>query len=84
VFSLLFLREFGYHAPMAKSSISHVINAARFRLNRVEKDWDELAAILRQAAAEPGYCGPDLEVVERVEDDIAGVKSAADKWVLKM
>jgi hypothetical protein len=59
---------------MAKSSIS--INAVKFRLGRVAKDWGELAAILRQAAAEPGYCGPDVEPVELVAGDLAVVRSA--------
>jgi hypothetical protein len=65
---------------MAKSSTS--INAVKFRLGRVAKDWGELAAILRQAAAEPGYCGPDVEPVERVAGDLAVVRSAVHNWVL--
>jgi hypothetical protein len=61
---------------------SHAINAVKFRLGRVAKDWGELAAILRQAAAEPDYGGPDLDVIERIENDIAAVKSAVRNWAL--
>jgi hypothetical protein len=69
---------------MARSSTRHTINAARFRLVRVAKDWRELAAILGQAAAEADYGGPDIEVVERIEGDIAAVKLAIRDWVLHM
>jgi hypothetical protein len=69
---------------MARSSTSHTINAARFRLGRVRKDWGEIAALLRQAAAQPDYAGPDLKVIERIEGDIAAVKLAIRDWVLNM
>jgi hypothetical protein len=52
---------------MARSSTSHTINAARFRLGRVQKDWGEIAAILRQEAAEADYAGPCLAAIERLQ-----------------
>jgi hypothetical protein len=73
-----------YNDPMAKTSTIHSFNAAKFRLGRVAKDWGELEAILRQAAAEPGYGGPAIDVVEQVGANIARIRIAVRDWPLNM
>ena len=60
----------------------HPVNAVRFRLSRVQRDWRDLVAILRAAAGEPGYAGPDIDVLEKIEEVIAGVKIGVRDWIL--
>jgi hypothetical protein len=65
------------NGPMAKKSS---INAVKFRLGRVAKDWDEITAILRREAGEPNYAGPDIEVVERTGGIIAVIRERVSDW----
>jgi hypothetical protein len=60
----------------------HPVNAVRFRLGRVQRDWHDITAILREAAADPSYAGPDIEVLEKIDEVIAGVRVAVRNWIL--
>jgi hypothetical protein len=55
-------------------------NEARFRVTRAEKAWAELVEVLRSAAAEPDYRGPDLRAVEWLGDEITMVRQALREW----
>jgi hypothetical protein len=56
---------------MAKSS---TYNQVTFRLQRAEASWREVQQLVREAAALPGYCGPEVGDIERVAEDIAQVR----------
>jgi hypothetical protein len=78
VFSWMFPSQ--YDRAMATSR--HPVNAVRFRLSRVQRDWRDIVAILREAPGEPGYAGPDIDVLEKIEDVIAGVRVRVRDWIL--
>jgi hypothetical protein len=58
------------------------VNAVRFRVARAEKDWQEALALVRAAAAAPGYRGPVLEDLERVAAAIAEIRGQIRNWTL--
>jgi hypothetical protein len=60
----------------------HAINAVKFRIGRVDKDWRELAAIVRLAADKPGYAGPGVELADQIAGDITRFKEAVSHWML--
>jgi hypothetical protein len=66
--------------PMATPR--HPVNAVQFRLGRIQRDWHDITAILREAAADPGYAGPDIDVLEKIEEVIAGVRVGVRNWIL--
>ncbi len=45
--------------------------------------WREALELLQTAAALPGYCGPDVQAVERVAAGIAEVRGQLKNWALE-
>jgi hypothetical protein len=76
-------RKIGDNRPMGRPRTYSAINAAKFRVIRAAVAWDELVEVLRSAAAEPGYCGPDLRAVEWLGGEIATVRLALREWAIK-
>ena len=60
----------------------HPVNAVRFRLSRVQRDWRDLVAILREAAGDADYAGPDIEALEKIGEVLAGVRAGVRDWIL--
>jgi hypothetical protein len=58
-------------------------NAVRWRLGIADRRMKEALELLRQAAAAPSYCGPDVEVVERVVGVFAQIRKQVADWSLE-
>jgi hypothetical protein len=56
------------------------VNAVRWRMKLAAHRWQEATELLRQAAAAPGYCGPPLDVVERMAGVIGQIRSHVQAW----
>jgi hypothetical protein len=56
------------------------VNAVRWRMKLAEHRWQEAVELLRQVAAAPGYCGPPLDVVERMAGVIGQIRSQVHAW----
>jgi choline dehydrogenase-like flavoprotein len=58
-------------------------NAVRWRLSLADRRINEALELLRQAAAAPSYCGPDVEVVERLVGVFAQIRKQVANWSLE-
>jgi hypothetical protein len=81
-FPAVFSRMFPSLYDAAMATPRHPVNAVQFRLGRIQRDWHDITAILRAAAADPGYSGPDIEAVEKLEEIIAQVRAGVRNWIL--
>jgi hypothetical protein len=69
---------------MSKPAILRTIAQVKFRVARTEQDCRQMVEIIRQAADEPGYCGPELALFERLAADTAAVRQALRAWLLRL
>jgi hypothetical protein len=60
--------------PVSKPPVLRTISRVRFRVSRAARDWNAALEILAEAAQAPGYCGPDLAILERVAAEIAAIQ----------
>ena len=51
---------------MSRSARLNTINAVKFRVARAERALDEALELLRPAAGQPGYAGPDIAHAEKI------------------
>jgi hypothetical protein len=51
-----------------------------FRLLRAEATWLEALELLRDAAAQPNYAGPDVGSFERIAEDIGALRVEIRAW----
>jgi hypothetical protein len=58
-------------------------NQVRWRVAIADRRWREAVELLRTAAAAPGYCGPPLDVVERMAGVIAEVRDQIKAWSIE-
>jgi hypothetical protein len=66
-----------YDGPMARFS---TYNRVKFRLLKAEATWRELLELVRGAAAQPNYVGPDVAAFERIADDIGALRVELRSW----
>jgi hypothetical protein len=57
-------------------------NRVRYRVAAVEKDWLQVLALVREAAAKPDYSGPPPAAVEQVAGAIAALRTQVRNWTL--
>jgi hypothetical protein len=58
------------------------INRVRYRVVRAETRLREALELLREATAEPQYCGPPLEAVEQVAARVAELRPLIRNWAI--
>ena len=60
------------------------INRAAHRLGRIDQSWMEFTEIMRAAAAESGYQGPPIGLIETVGAELKEIRQGlADAMVVK-
>ena len=59
------------------------VNQIRWRVGICDRRMKEAVELLRVVAAVPGYCGPPVEVVERLADIIGEIRGQIHSWTLK-
>jgi hypothetical protein len=65
--------------PSPKTRIT-LTNQVRWRVAIVDRRMKEAVELLRSAATAPGYCGPPLDVVERMAGIIGEIRGQVQAW----
>jgi hypothetical protein len=66
---------------MSSPEIS-TVNAVRWRVAIADRRWHEALELVRQASAQAGYSGPDVQAVERIAAAIAELRAQVKNWSL--
>jgi hypothetical protein len=65
---------------MAKSPEIQQSSAVKWRLATAARRLREAAELLRPVAGQAGYCGPPLDVIEKLAEVVAEVRAQATRW----